>query len=118
VSADQRVNAAREYLTSVRRRKVGELPPSVLVRECAELRRLLGQVLDVVEDVEVTAQDEEVTAVTMWGGLHIAAADARTVLQALSDAAECAEDEHFPASPTEETAARYRELIARIGGQE
>jgi hypothetical protein len=48
VSADQRVTAAREFLASARRRKVDQLPPSLLMRECAELRRLLGQVLDVL----------------------------------------------------------------------
>jgi hypothetical protein len=48
VSADQRVTAAREFLAGARRRKVDQLPPSLLMRECAELRRLLGQVLDVL----------------------------------------------------------------------
>jgi hypothetical protein len=48
VSADQRVTAAHEYLAGARRRKVDQLPPSLLMRECAELRRLLGQVLDVL----------------------------------------------------------------------
>jgi hypothetical protein len=118
VSADQRVNAAREYLTSARRRKVGDLPPSVLTRECAELRRLLGQVLDVADDYEATHLDQDVTKVLIFGGIFFAAADAGTVMQALSDAAECAEDEHFPASPTDEQAARYRELISRIGEQQ
>jgi hypothetical protein len=49
VTADMRVSIAREYLASVRRHKVTTLPPSVLVRECAELRRQLGQVLDVID---------------------------------------------------------------------
>jgi hypothetical protein len=48
VSADQRVTAAREFLAGAQRRKVDQLPPSLLMRECAELRRLLGQVLDVL----------------------------------------------------------------------
>ena len=46
--ADQRVTSAREFLSGARRRKVAQLPPSLLMRECAELRRLLGQVLDVL----------------------------------------------------------------------
>jgi hypothetical protein len=48
VSADQRVEMAREFLTGAQRHPVDQLPPSILVRECAELRRLLGQVLDVL----------------------------------------------------------------------
>jgi hypothetical protein len=47
---DQRITSAREYLDGARGRKVGELPPPLLVRECAELRRLLGQVLDVLAE--------------------------------------------------------------------
>src|SRR5262249_47489350 len=49
VSADQRVELAREYLAGARRTGVGHLPPSVLMRECAELRRQLGVVLDVID---------------------------------------------------------------------
>jgi hypothetical protein len=45
---DSRITAAAEFLTSARKRKVGELPHSVLLREAAELRRLLGQALDVI----------------------------------------------------------------------
>jgi hypothetical protein len=48
VNADQRVTLAREYLTGTRRRKVDQLPPSVLMRELAETRRQLGQVLAVI----------------------------------------------------------------------
>lgn len=47
--ADQRVTSAREYLTGIRQHKVSTLPPSVMLRECAELRRQLGQVLDVID---------------------------------------------------------------------
>jgi hypothetical protein len=50
MSADQRVTSAREFLAGARRRKVDQLPPSLLMRECAELRRLLGQVLDVLAE--------------------------------------------------------------------
>ena len=49
MTGDMRVTAAREYLASVRKHKVTALPPSVLLRECAELRRQLGQVLDFIE---------------------------------------------------------------------
>jgi hypothetical protein len=47
---DPRVIAAREFLVSARKRKVIDLPPSVLTREDAELRRLLGQVLDYIDE--------------------------------------------------------------------
>ena len=50
MAADQRVTAAREFLEGARKRKVAELPPSVLMREDAELRRQLGQVLNVIAE--------------------------------------------------------------------
>jgi len=49
-TTDQRVVYARDFLTGARRRKVAELPPSVLVRELAECRRQLGQILDVLDE--------------------------------------------------------------------
>jgi hypothetical protein len=49
-TVDQRVTLAREYLASILRRPVGTLPSLVLVRECAELRRQLGQVLAAIDD--------------------------------------------------------------------
>lgn len=48
MTADPRVTAAREFLAGARRRKIGELPPSVLQREAAESRRQLGLVLDLI----------------------------------------------------------------------
>jgi hypothetical protein len=88
VTADPRVDLAREYLTGARRRKVNTLPPSVLMRELAETRRQLGQVLD------VTA-----------AGLVLTEEQRSTVLSALDVAAEylreratyCAECEASPA---------------------
>jgi hypothetical protein len=50
VSADQRAELAREFLDEARRRSVDQLAPSLLMRECAELRRLLGQVLDLLAE--------------------------------------------------------------------
>jgi hypothetical protein len=83
---DQRVIAAREFLDGARRRKVDELPPSVLMREDAELRRLLGKLLDVVRDYEDTELDLEVTQITIAGGVLLAPADLRTLYSALADA--------------------------------
>jgi hypothetical protein len=47
---DDRITLAREYLAEVRRQAVTELPPSVLMRECAELRHQLHLVLAAYED--------------------------------------------------------------------
>ena len=47
MSADQRVTSAREFLFGTAPQG-GPAAPSLLMRECAELRRLLGQVLDVL----------------------------------------------------------------------
>jgi hypothetical protein len=87
VTADQRVTSAREYLDGARRHKVTELPPSLLIRECAELRRLLGQALDVLGQ-----------AVTLDGS------QAATVLDALGFAAEY---RRYRASLTCESCAQH-----------
>lgn len=64
-----RVTAARQYLDAVRRHKVTARPHGALVREAAELRRQLGQVLDAVDCAPV-----------------LTAADLDTLLRALADA--------------------------------
>jgi len=55
VSGDRQLAAAREFLDSVSRRPAAGLPPSVLAREDAELRRQLGQVLDVAGEATAVA---------------------------------------------------------------
>jgi hypothetical protein len=50
VSADQRAELARRFLTEARQRSVEQMPPTLLMREVAELRRLLGQVLDILAE--------------------------------------------------------------------
>lgn len=47
---DERAELARRFLAEARQRSVEELAPSLLMRECAELRRLLGQVLGVLAE--------------------------------------------------------------------
>jgi hypothetical protein len=47
---DERAELARQFLTETRTRSVDQLAPTLLMRECAELRRLLGQVLDVLAE--------------------------------------------------------------------
>jgi hypothetical protein len=49
IPADEWAELARRYLAEARQRGVAQLPPSLLMRECAELRRLLGQVLAVLD---------------------------------------------------------------------
>ena len=46
---DQRITSAREYLAVAQQRDVLHLPPSALLRECAELRRQLAAVLAVID---------------------------------------------------------------------
>jgi hypothetical protein len=50
MTAVQRVAAAREYLGYAKAIKVADLPYLALIRLAAELRRQLGQVLDVIDD--------------------------------------------------------------------
>jgi hypothetical protein len=63
VTADQRVTNAREYLGYARALKVADLPYPALVRLAAELRRQLGQVLDVVTEIEADPDAGRLAAV-------------------------------------------------------
>lgn len=45
------------------------------MRENSELRRVLGWALDVVDDFADTQLDEDVTQVTLSGGVYVAPAD-------------------------------------------
>jgi hypothetical protein len=47
---DQRITLARGDLAEAKRRPVDQLPPTLLMREVAELRPLLGQVLAVLAE--------------------------------------------------------------------
>jgi hypothetical protein len=58
VSGDERAELARRFLAEARQRSVEELAPSLLMRECAELRRLLGQVLGILAETQAERQDE------------------------------------------------------------
>ncbi len=58
MTADPRMTAAREYLDAIRPYKVSDRPHSVLMREDAELRRMLGKVLAVL-DGQAPALDAE-----------------------------------------------------------
>jgi hypothetical protein len=104
MTADQRLITAREFLAGARKRKVAELPPSVLMREDAELRRLLGQVLALVDEAgEVLAQ---------------ALADA---IEYRTPSADCPECDAHPAGLCEDHGAdldltdAYLQLAAELG---
>jgi hypothetical protein len=47
---DERAELAARFLAEARQRGVEELAPTLLMRECAELRRLLGQILAVLAE--------------------------------------------------------------------
>ncbi len=70
---DERVTQAREFLDGARRRKVAELPPSLLIRECAELRRQLGQVLGAVDraDEDEDGTEAHCTVCGQWAGMFL-----------------------------------------------
>ena len=130
MSADQRVTSARAYLTGIRKHKVADLPFSVLLREAAELRRQLGQVLDAVgQDGEI--QGSRTASGTDPGGVTtIVPNDLGTVLGALADAATwlerragqwCGGCENSPTGCCEQhlddldAATRYRSLGRTLG---
>ncbi len=111
---DQRPAIARDYLVSVRRHQVTTLPPSVLVRECAELRRQLGLVLDAIDQAAALTE-----------------AQRAIVLAALDEAADCREQRaaswcgDCAPAPAEccpehlddlDQAAAYRSLARELGG--
>jgi hypothetical protein len=82
-TGDERVALAREYLASIQRQRVEELPPSVLMRECSELRHQLGQVLAVIgergEGSPLTPERRVTVARALVDGIrwrnHVAAQD-------------------------------------------
>jgi hypothetical protein len=76
---DSRVINAREFLIGARKQMPSKLTPDVLVREDAELRRCLASALDVIDDFAATVMDEEVTQVTIEGGLYVAPKDYGTL---------------------------------------
>jgi hypothetical protein len=74
-TCDFRIAHARQFLAAARGRKPADLLPDDLVCEITELRRCLAWAIDVVDDFAATELDENVTQVTLWGGLYVAPAD-------------------------------------------
>ncbi|HEY3982037.1 MAG TPA: hypothetical protein VGM79_32610, partial [Streptosporangiaceae bacterium] len=117
MTADPRLTAAREVLAGARRRKIAELPPSVLAREAAELRRQLGQVLDLIGEDGATLTGAELSVVL--GALGHGA-----VFLAERAARHCEACATHPAGACEshvddlDAADDYRLLAARLGGRQ
>ena len=107
MTADQRLAAAREYLEYARKVHVADLPTSPLTRMAAELRRQLGQVLDVVTELEA----EVAARVRPDGSADLTPADVLTVVGALHIAAWWADY----AGGRETEVARYRALSRTLG---
>jgi hypothetical protein len=76
MSADQRAELARQFLAEARQRSVDQLPPTVLMREVAELRRLLGQVLAVLAE---TVRDRDDLSDQLAGVAEDRTEDAATI---------------------------------------
>lgn len=121
MTADQRVTSAREYLAHARQAKLAELPDSALLRMAADLRRQLGQVLDVVTEMEFTIADAEseeddraATHVDVDGEVWLTPPDALVFAQALADAIAY----HDP-GPCSACAAEYGGLcVEHVAGEE
>lgn len=115
MTGDARVTLAREFLDGARRRKMTELPPSLLIRECAELRRQLGQVLDVIAAGACLNEDQ---AATVLAALDDAAVHIR------ERAANCPECAASPADLCDgcddrlSRAELYDDLADQIGGDQ
>lgn len=111
----QRVQLAREYLTGAQKRKVDQLPPSVMMRDLAETRRLLGQVLEAVNHQAPVLTEAQ--RATILGALAVASEYKR------DRAASCSECDASPAElcgTCEWRLARadeYDTLAREIGGQ-
>jgi hypothetical protein len=103
VTADQRVTSAREYLGHARNIKVGDLPRSAVMRLAAELRRQLGQVLDVIGELATTAVRPD-------GSAQLSVTDVQTALSALAAATWWAEY-----AGRAELIARYHSLARSLG---
>lgn len=98
ITADQRVTMAAEFLAGARKRKVAELPPSLLIREVAELRRQLGQVLDVAgHAIALDDGQREVLAQAL--------ADALDYRDLRVNSGQCHDCEEHPAALCEDHAA-------------
>jgi hypothetical protein len=74
---DCRVIEAREALAEARKREPNELTRDELMHETAKFRKYVRWLIDLADDAADTDIDEEVSQITIWGGVYIAPADTR-----------------------------------------
>jgi hypothetical protein len=74
---DGRVIEARAALAEARQRDPGALTRDELIGEITSFRTYVRWLIDVADDAADTDIDEEVSQVTLWGGVYIAPTDTR-----------------------------------------
>jgi hypothetical protein len=74
---DFRVIESREALAEARKREPNELTRAELMHEITNFRKYVRWLIDLADDAADTEIDEEVSQVTIWGGVYIAPADMR-----------------------------------------
>jgi hypothetical protein len=72
---DVRVIEARKALAEARKRDPAELTRDDLVHEITAFRKYVRWLIDLADDAADTDLDEEVSQVTLWGGVYIAPTD-------------------------------------------
>ena len=68
---------AREALAEARKREPNELTRDELVHEITNFRKYICWLIDLADDAADTDIDEEVSQITIWGGVYMAPADTR-----------------------------------------
>src|ERR1700735_5216593 len=74
---DFRVIEARAALAEARKREPGDLTPGELREEITRFHKYVRWLIDLADDAADTEIQEEVSQVTIWGGVYIAPDDSR-----------------------------------------
>jgi hypothetical protein len=74
---DYRVIEARAALAEARKREPGELTHEELTEDVGRFRKYVRWLIDLADDAADTEIQEEVSQVTIWGGVYIAPGDTR-----------------------------------------
>jgi hypothetical protein len=74
---DFRVIEARAALAEARKREPGDLTPGELQEEITRFRKYVRWLIDLADDAADTEIQEEVSQVTIWGGVYVAPDDSR-----------------------------------------
>ena len=74
---DGRVIEARAALAEARKRDPGDLTTEELKEEVARFRKYVRWLIDLADDAADTEIEEEVSQITIWGGVYIAPDDTR-----------------------------------------